>query len=44
MAKKKNRKKKGSAKPPPTPIKYEDTNKFEAFDRMMRSNRGVKLE
>ena len=40
MAKKK-RKKKGAAKPPPVITKYEDTNKFLAFDRMMRSNRGV---
>jgi hypothetical protein len=41
MAKKK-RKKKQPAKPPPIP-KYEDTNKFQAFDKMMRSNRGVRL-
>lgn len=44
MAKKKNRKKKGAAKPPPTPVKYEDTSKFLAFDRMMRSNRGVRMD
>ena len=25
----------------PPKIKYEDTEKFAAFDRMMRSNRGV---
>ncbi|MHB8073201.1 hypothetical protein [Desulfosporosinus fructosivorans] len=40
MAKKK-RKKKSVAKPPPTPTKYEDTNKFQAFDKMMKSNRGI---
>ena len=39
---KKNKKQKESAKSPPK-IKYEDTEKFKAFDRMMRSNRGVRI-
>ena len=43
MAKKK-RKKKTLAKNPPKPIKYEDTNKFDAFNYMMRANRGVRLD
>lgn len=43
MAKKKKRKKKELPKTPPK-IKYEDTEKFDAFDRMMRDNRGVRLE
>lgn len=43
MAKKK-RKKKAPAKPPPIPIKYEDSSKFDAFNHMMRSNRGVRLD
>lgn len=25
------------------PIKYEDTEKFRAYDMMMRSNRGVRI-
>jgi len=41
MAKKKDTKGKEPAKAPP-PIKYEDTRAFDAFDRMMRSNRGLR--
>lgn len=26
---------------PPLNIKYEDTNKFDAYDRMMRTNKGI---
>lgn len=37
---KKNPKKIEPAKTPPK-IKYEDTNKFDAYDRMMRANRGI---
>ena len=40
---KKNPKQKEPAKPPPK-IKYEDEAKFEVMDRMMRSNRGVRVE
>lgn len=39
MTKKKNHNKKEPDKPPP--IKYEDTEKFEALDRIMRTNRGI---
>jgi len=38
----KNTKQKETTKPPPK-IKYEDTEKFRALDRMMRSNRGVRF-
>jgi len=40
MAKKK-RKKKTVAKPSPISTKYEDSNKYKAFDYMMRANRGI---
>ena len=40
---KKNPKKKEPAKPPPK-IEYEDTEKFNSFDRMMRGNHGVRLD
>jgi len=39
----KDRKQGEPAKSPPK-IKYEDTRKFDMFDRMMRSNRGIKVE
>ncbi|EGW39176.1 hypothetical protein [Desulfosporosinus sp. OT] len=35
--------KKEPVKPPPK-IKYEDTGKFKALDRMMRENRGTRFE
>ena len=40
---KKNPKQKELVKPPPK-IKYEDTEKFEELDRMMRSNLGVRVD
>ncbi|WP_407308520.1 hypothetical protein [Desulfosporosinus sp. SB140] len=40
---KKTNPKKEPIKPPPK-IKYEDTKRFEVFDRMMRTNKGIMLD
>lgn len=42
---KKNRKKKGVAKPPPIPVKYEDTREIESLmrhDALRRSSGGIR--
>ncbi|MHB1651655.1 MAG: hypothetical protein ACYCVD_04150 [Desulfitobacteriaceae bacterium] len=43
MGKKKNPKQKEPTKPPPK-IKYEDTEKFKALDRMMRDAKDIRVD